>query len=179
MKKLAAFLCMLIFISSFAFSAENAAFRIDSYEKGKPLPSWLKDVRRAEIITFGSLPFTTLGVTLVYSLYRYGANDFNPAYIPNPFPLSSSEAKLNKNEQIGIFTTAAVLSIAIGLTDFIVIRVKDHNKKKLEQMYAEDRSGIRVEEAVPENIKEKDSAQDAQSDSSRSSDSDQIKESTE
>lgn len=128
--------------------ADEEAFRIDGYEKDKPLPSWVKDVRRAEIITFGSLPFTTLGVTLAYSLYRYAANDFKAAYIPNPFPLSSSEAKLDTSEQIGIISAAAVLSVAIGLTDFIVIKVNENRKKTAERIDA-GQEGVIIVESVP------------------------------
>ncbi|WP_428768939.1 hypothetical protein V1L52_09025 [Treponema sp. HNW] len=152
MKKTAAILCIAVFMFSPVFASENEALQIEGYEKGKELPSWAKDLRRAEIVTLGSLPFTTLGTTLVYSLYRYGANDFKPAYIPNPFPLSSAEAKLSTNEQIGIIATAAGISLAVGLTDFIVMQVKQSRKKKaLEKIREEQGTVIRIREAVNEN----------------------------
>ena len=145
-KKIPWILCLFCLCAPLA--ADEDALRIEGYQKDKPLPSWVKDVRRAEIITFGSLPFTTLGVTLAYSLYRYAANDFKAAYIPNPFPLSSSEAKLNTSEQIGIISAAAVLSVAIGLTDFIVIKVKENRKKNAERIDA-DREGLITVESIP------------------------------
>lgn len=159
MKKTAAILCIAVFMFSPVFTsenkilkAENEALQIEGYEKGKELPSWAKDLRRAEIVTLGSLPFTTLGATLVYSLYRYGANDFKPAYIPNPFPLSSTEAKLSTEEQIGIIATAAGISLAVGITDFIVMQVKHSRKKKaLEKIREEQGTVIRIREAVNEN----------------------------
>ena len=149
MKKVIAVLYAAIFMFTFVFASENEAVQIEGYEKGKELPSWVKDLRRAEIVTLGSLPFTTLGATLAYSLYRYGANDFKPAYIPNPFPLSSTEAKLSTDEQIGIIATAAGISLAVGITDFIVMQVKQSRKKKaLEKIREEQGTVIRIREGA-------------------------------
>lgn len=149
MKKVIAGLCAAVFMFTFVFASENEAVQIEGYEKGKELPSWVKDLRRAEIVTLGSLPFTTLGATLAYSLYRYGANDFKPAYIPNPFPLSSTEAKLSTDEQIGIIATAAGISLAVGITDFIVMQVKQSRKKKaLEKIREEQGTVIRIREGA-------------------------------
>lgn len=149
MKKAVAGLCAAVFMFTFVFASENEALQIEGYEKGKELPSWVKDLRRAEIVTLGSLPFTTLGATLAYSLYRYGANDFKPAYIPNPFPLSSTEAKLSTDEQIGIIATAAGISLAVGITDFIVMQVKHSRKKKaLEKIREEQGTVIRIREGA-------------------------------
>ena len=152
MKKVIAGLCAAVFMFTFVFASENEALQIEGYEKGKELPSWVKDLRRAEIVTLGSLPFTTLGATLAYSLYRYGANDFKPAYIPNPFPLSSTEAKLSTDEQIGIIATAAGISLAVGITDFIVMQVKHSRKKKaLEKIREEQGTVIRIREGALQN----------------------------
>ena len=152
MKKAVAILCAAVFMFTFVFASENEALQIEGYEKGKELPSWVKDLRRAEIVTLGSLPFTTLGATLAYSLYRYGANDFKPAYIPNPFPLSSTEAKLSTDEQIGIIATAAGISLAVGITDFIVMQVKHSRKKKaLEKIREEQGTVIRIREGALQN----------------------------
>ena len=149
MKKAVAILCAAVFMFTFVFASENEALQIEGYEKGKELPSWVKDLRRAEIVTLGSLPFTTLGATLAYSLYRYGANDFKPAYIPNPFPLSSTETKLSTDEQIGIIATAAGISLAVGITDFIVMQVKHSRKKKaLEKIREEQGTVIRIQEGA-------------------------------
>lgn len=149
MKKAVVGLCAAIFMFTFVFASENEALQIEGYEKGKELPSWVKDLRRAEIVTLGSLPFTTLGATLAYSLYRYGANDFKPAYIPNPFPLSSTEAKLSTDEQIGIIATAAGISLAVGITDFIVMQVKQSRKKKaLEKIREEQGTVISIREGA-------------------------------
>ena len=122
--------------------SRSQELHIEGYKEGEQLPSWAKDLRRAEIITLGSLPFTTLNATLIYSLYRYGSHD----YIPNPFPGSSQEAKLNTDEQIGILTAAAAASVVIGLADFIVLKVKQNKlKKQLKQSEREKNDAIEIE----------------------------------
>lgn len=111
------------------------------------IPSWAKNARRTSIITLGSVPFTTLTTTLVYSMYRYIANDFNPDFFPNPFPGSSSAAKLNTDEQIGIILASVSLSVLIGLTDLIVTIVNENKEEKKVLQLEEDQNQIIVIEA--------------------------------
>ena len=77
--------------------AEIQPLNADPYDFSAA-PQWAKDLRRAEIITLGSVPFVTMGVTFSYSLYRYFAHGMNSAYIPNPFAQSSDAAHLSTSE---------------------------------------------------------------------------------
>lgn len=150
-KKICAVLFFVCYFTEAVFCQQvplsrSQELHIEGYKEGEQLPSWAKDLRRAEIITLGSLPFTTLNATLIYSLYRYGSHDFDNAYIPNPFPGSSQEAKLNTDEQIGILTAAAAASVVIGLADFIVLKVKQNKlKKQLKQSEREKNDAIEIE----------------------------------
>ena len=81
--------------------------------------------------------------------------------MPNPFPLSSSEARLNTSEQIGIISAAAALSVAIGLTDFIVIKVNENRKKNAERIDADREGLITVESIPPQNDSEAENNIDA------------------
>ena len=85
-------------------------------------PSWSIDLRRSEIVTLGSLPFVTLGATIGYSFFRYASNGFNSDYLPNPLAKSSAAANLNSDEQIGIFITSGIISLVIGIVDYIISR---------------------------------------------------------
>ena len=85
-------------------------------------PSWSIDLRRSEIVTLGSLPFVTLGSTIGYSLFRYAAKGFDSDYLPNPLAKSSAAANLNSDEQIGIFLTSGIISLVIGIVDYIISR---------------------------------------------------------
>ena len=148
-KKICAVLFFVCYFTEAVFCQQvplsrSQELHIEGYKEGEQLPSWAKDLRRAEIITLGSLPFTTLNATLIYSLYRYGSHDFDNAYIPNPFPGSSQEAKLNTDEQIGILTAAAAASVVIGLADFIVLK-QNKLKKQLKQSEREKNDAIEIE----------------------------------
>lgn len=135
-RKFAAILMLLVFLPSVLFAVEPT-IQIEPYHEGE-FPDWLLDVRRAEIITLGSLPFTTLSVTLAYSIYRYADNDFDQDYFPNPLAKSSSAANLTSDEQIGIITVSAALSLATGIADFIISCVKRSESKKTEEEKASD-----------------------------------------
>ena len=108
---------------------------IEPYTKDN-MPDWARDLRRGEIITFGSLPFTTLTCTFTYSLYRYCSHDFDFDYFPNFFPSSSDDADLDTSEQIGIILTASAISIFIGIADHIIYSNK--NKKTLKEEQKND-----------------------------------------
>ena len=64
------FAVLLIFTFSFSLFANQPTVKIDEYREGGETPSWLKNLRRSEIVTLGSLPFTTLSTTFAYSLYK-------------------------------------------------------------------------------------------------------------
>ena len=84
----------------------------------------LKDLRRAEIITLGAIPFVTFIVTLGYSFSKYASHNFDSNYFPNPFAKSSDANAYTTEEQIGIILTSVGISTGIGLTDFIVHEIK-------------------------------------------------------
>ena len=118
-------------------------------------PQFMKDLRRAEIISFGALPFVTLTSTIVYSSARYAQHGFDSAYFPNPFAKASATNGYSAAEQAGILLTSAGISVGIGLTDLLisVIRRKAA-KKKLERKekapviitpIAEDKDAVRID----------------------------------
>lgn len=98
----------------------------EPYSKDE-FPAWSHDVRRAEIVTIGSLPFTILAATLCYSVGRYTISNFDFDYVPNPFAKSGA-GSLNQTEQIGVFATAGGISLCIGITD-LIIHIHRRNKR--------------------------------------------------
>lgn len=92
-------------------------------------PEVLKDIRRAEIITLGSMPFITFSVSMGYSLGSYAFHNFDYSYFKNPFA-ADSDNNYNTDEQIGIILTSLGISAGIGLTDFVVHQVKRSRKTK-------------------------------------------------
>lgn len=98
------------------FCAVNFSFAADSSTTAEPykkneFPMWAKDIRRTEIITFGSLPFVTLWVTVGYSAIVNG--EFHN-------PLDKSSSSFSSDDQKTIIKIAALSSLALGFTDLTI-----------------------------------------------------------
>ncbi|WP_062428869.1 hypothetical protein [Treponema endosymbiont of Eucomonympha sp.] len=99
----------LFFAARLCFPAETPV--PEPYTKDS-LPPLARAVRRSEIITLGSLPFTTMFATIGCSLYYYGR-------VQNPLTKDSSKA-FTWEQQKNILAVAVVASVAVGLTDLTV-----------------------------------------------------------
>ncbi|QQO08037.1 hypothetical protein [Breznakiella homolactica] len=86
-------------------------------------PLWVKDLRRAEIVAFGSFPFTIFFAITAVDTYRWATHDWDNRYAPWPVK-SSGAVSMTNNElflSLGIGIAGAV---AISVADHIIIRVK-------------------------------------------------------
>ncbi len=140
-RRLVAALAGLTLISGLPLAAADPTVTIEPYTKDE-FPGWLHDLRRGEIVSLGSLPFVTLGVTLGYSLYRYFSNDMNSDYIPNPFAKSSAAARLSTDEQLGILFTSLGLAAVVGMADFTISTVQRHQRQKEQER--QNREGVEI-----------------------------------
>ena len=128
MKKAALLVLLVSFVSLFPLSADD--FTVEGAEpyNTKATPQWLKDLRRGEIITLGSWPFTLLLTSLGYSLIQVGAHNFDFGYMRNPF--STVGGDYSERETLGLIFTSLGISVGVGVADFIVAIVK---RKKAEK----------------------------------------------
>lgn len=125
MKKFIFFTVLISLLSSsFPVFSETP----EPYQKDE-FPGILHDIRRAEIITLGSMPFITFSATLGYSFGKYASHNFDSSYFVNPFS-STDENSFSTDEQIGILLTSLGISAGIGLTDFIVHTIKRNNRQR-------------------------------------------------
>ena len=127
-----------LFGNSLDFKVQNngPTIKIDPYSKNSDeTPSWLKNLRRAEIVSLGSLPFTTLSTTLGYSLIKGFSNGFRDGF---PNPMAKDKNAFNSNEQLGIFFTSLGISVLIGLIDYGVSTWKDKNEEKQQKVSKEE-----------------------------------------
>ncbi|MBO4386774.1 MAG: hypothetical protein J5817_07120 [Treponema sp.] len=113
--------------AAFADTSGKSSSESEEAEPYSPdeFPNWSKKVRRAEIITLGSVPFTTLGVILTYGTYQYIKGE--SVSFPNPFD-SSKNYDERQIKMIMGYTAAA--SCAIGLTDFLITFIKEKNAQR-------------------------------------------------
>ena len=128
MKKIIALCLALLTLASSSLFADDLTISDAEPYNQKTIPQWVKDMRRGEIITLGSWPFTTLMVSLSYSLGMFAIHNWDSSYFRNPF--SSSGEGYSFNEIEGILLTSAAISVGIGVTDLIVQIVKREKIKK-------------------------------------------------
>jgi hypothetical protein len=98
-------------------------------------PQWAKDLRRWEIVAFGSFPFTMFASTFAMDTRRWiDANgmDFTEdgrRYAPWPFKSAGAIAMTNREVETSLII-AAGLSVAIAFTDLLIVQLKRHKERR-------------------------------------------------
>ena len=142
-KLIASIICLSLFANlTPVFAADTKSTTPEPYEEDE-FPSWLKDLRRAEIITLGAMPFIPLNTSLCYSFGNYAFHNFDSDYFVNPFAQGSDTSSYTSGEQAGILITSLGICLGIGITDFIVHSVKRSNQKK--KMRTQKKGNINIE----------------------------------
>jgi hypothetical protein len=86
-------------------------------------PQWSKDLRRAEIVTFGTIPFSWLISTVIMDVSRTIAHNGSRDYWP--WPLKPSGAPLmTSDEYISSIGIALGISVTTAVIDHIIIKYK-------------------------------------------------------
>jgi hypothetical protein len=94
-------------------------------------PQWAKDLRRGEIIAFGSLPFTFFFTQTFMDLYRTATHDWDNRYAPSVFkgagaiPMTDTELKM-------MFGIALSSSVLVAVVDHFIVKHK-RNKARASQ----------------------------------------------
>jgi hypothetical protein len=86
-------------------------------------PLWAKDLRRAEIVAFGSFPFTMFFSTFAMDSFRFANSGANFRYAPWPFK-SAGAVDMDSRERTQTIITAAAASVVISLVDYFIVRYK-------------------------------------------------------
>jgi len=128
-----ALLLLLTMVPVFLVPAQTDT--IPSIFESDNVPQWIKDLRRWEIVAFGSIPFTMLTATFAMDMYRWqNANgmDFSEEgrrYAPWPMKATGAIVMESK-EQEKVFIIAAGLSLGIAMVDQVVVQIKRHRARR-------------------------------------------------
>lgn len=100
------------------------------------LPQWVRDMRRWDIIAFGSFPFTMLFSTIAMDTYRWGKYSSFSDNRYAPWPIKSAGAiSMESKEFVTTLIIAASLSATIAFTDLIIVKVKrNKERRRIESM---------------------------------------------
>ena len=112
----------------------NAAFDTTGF------PQWAKDLRRWEIIAFGTYPFSLFFVTFTMDMIRWNnANSMDMSEEGRryaPWPLKSAGAlEMSSHEFRSTLVIAAGVSITLALIDlFLVLSKRNAERRRLESI---------------------------------------------
>ncbi|MDR1654816.1 MAG: hypothetical protein LBR96_02370, partial [Treponema sp.] len=87
------------------------------------MPAWAKDVRRAEIVAFGSFPFTMFATQFFMDLYRFSAHDWDTRYAPWPAK-GAGAINMTNEEYEKTILYAALASLSIMTIDFSIVQLR-------------------------------------------------------
>jgi len=130
-------LFLLLAASVFSVPAQtnNAIITTPKTPPVKTTPQWAKDIRRWEIVAFGSIPFTMLVATTAVDISRWnkanGMDFSSEGRRYAPWPLKSSGAVAMKRKEIETtLLIAGSLSIGVAVADQIIVQVKRYKARK-------------------------------------------------
>jgi hypothetical protein len=147
-KRFAAFILASLFsLSTYADTAAATATTPEAVPYGPTeFPQWQKDLRRAEIISFGALPFVTFFASIYYDVYRYYSHDQESGYLPWPFKNNDTAVALSEDEQKKIVLYSAGISVGVALFDFGYRQIsREIRMRKAERENEDKNSPIQIE----------------------------------
>jgi hypothetical protein len=134
-KRATIFFLLLAISVSLAPAQTNSTNTNNNFFDLSEAPQWVRDLRRWEIVAFGTIPFAMFTATFGMDMYRWNnANgmDFSDAgrkYAP--WPLKSAGAfNMESREMEQTLIIAAGLCVTVAFTDLIITLVKRANAKK-------------------------------------------------
>lgn len=136
--RIALLFCILSFASVLSgaqdgTSAKEGASKATTPEpyKRSEFPEWALDLRRAEAVAFGSLPFTVFFAQTIIETYRCSQHDWDRAYAPWPVKTTGG-VPLSSDEFGRTFAIGCVGAVAFAAVDYFIFSVKRKKARRLE-----------------------------------------------
>ena len=134
----------LLCICSSAFCSGSSSTTPEAYRPGE-FPQWALDLRRTEIITLGSLPVATIGVSLAYGGYLYYTGELDS--FPNP--LDKSTTSFTSDQQMKVFFMSLGVSATLGLVDLAITLIRRNARHHRQQKILQEQSHASVVPVFP------------------------------
>lgn len=131
MSRAAVTLALLLIVAGLGVAEESVAppAHTPAPYKEEEFPRWLRDLRRAEVILIGSIPFTMFFTFETYDTYRYVSSGLDPYYAPWPFRPGSAQVYTTQ-EKVGIVVSALSLSLLIAAADYLIGRINERSPRR-------------------------------------------------
>jgi hypothetical protein len=126
------FVALILMFEALPLAAQTTSAGTQSTSEVYQFPQWAKDLRRAEIVGFGTIPFTWLVATTFIDVSRTIAHNGDQKYWPWPLKPAGAPA-MSSDEFIVSIGVAFGVSAAIAFLDYFINRSR-RNKVELEQI---------------------------------------------
>ncbi|MDR2150743.1 MAG: hypothetical protein LBO67_08055 [Spirochaetaceae bacterium] len=101
-------------------------------------PQWVKDLRRGEIVAFGSFPFTMFASIFIMDSVRFLSHNVDTRYAPWPFKPAGAVAMTDVEKGVTV-SVAVAASVIIAVVDHLIVR---HKRKQAESEKPRDEAII-------------------------------------
>jgi hypothetical protein len=115
-------LALLIALSAAAAHPQSSAVAAEEPQKPE-FPQWARDLRRAEIVAFGSFPFMMFFSIFGVDTYRAANHDWDSRYLPWPAK-GPGAVEMDTDEHMLTLGIAVTGALTAALVDHIILRVK-------------------------------------------------------
>ncbi|GHU10882.1 hypothetical protein FACS1894151_10470 [Spirochaetia bacterium] len=152
-KNLALFVFLLFFVSCIVYGQSGSGSSSGSSSSIDPnfvfiddtFPLWARDLRRGEIVAFGSFPFTYFVSTFMFDWYRTLTHDGDSQYYPWPFNISGSSPRTT-DEHVITIASAAAISVIVAVIDYFLFR---HKRKVQAEQVPQYREPVIIRDSWP------------------------------
>jgi len=128
-------ICIILLLSIFplpdlwAQSFASDSSMTSSHFDMSGFPQWSKDLRRFEIVAFGSFPFTYFFSTVGFDTYRFATNNWDRRYAPWPIkPAAAIEQ--TQEQKFRVLGAAAGGALLVALIDYSIVVYKRNKREK-------------------------------------------------
>lgn len=119
MKKILLTVVIILIFSGLSYSEESVDYT--PYNQSE-FPGWALDLRRFEVVFFGTIPFSFLYTTTGYSIYTYASHNWDSSYAPALLG-NKTPPVLTTGEKLQVLTIALGVSATAAIVDFIIGKI--------------------------------------------------------
>ena len=151
MKRIRAFIFLFVFVCLVFSPALHSQTGDGTHFDMSEFPQWAKDLRRGEIIAFGTYPFSYIISNFAVDIYRSAIRGGDRRYAPWPLRTNPSVGK-TQGEVFMTIGVAAGVSVLFALVDYTIMRVRRSRQAKEIRIIQEENPVIILRSELPETV---------------------------
>lgn len=130
-----AFLLILVFLFSASLMGQTGSIDAATHFDMSGFPQWGKDLRRAEIVAFGSFPLMYMFSTFGLDSFRFASNNWDRRYAPWPLAAAGAIGQTQEEKKMTL-AIAAGGALLVALADYAIMRYQRSKREREERLLA-------------------------------------------